>query len=1140
MPDYDLGKAHGRIVIDYDKKGTDEAQEEFGNVEDAAGKLHKSFETLRKFFKFFSSDFSGHATKWSAALGVLAGGSAILLGMTRAMGGLNGRMLKLRGGMSILRSVSLLFGGLPKSVEGFPKIIKQIIKLSAAITLLHQSSKLMNSVFIRFGKFLGSTRIIQTLTAAFPALTAQIAKLAGFIPSIGKIGNMINNLGKPIHQIARAALAVGTLISLWKTGTKVAWQLAKGIGAIGAAGFVLQTLIVLTSGLVDATLELSGALGLIPGIYATIGAIKGTLAVGLAGFKDAMKHLDDAEKFEEDIKKLAPSAQQAARAIRDLSDEWKDMQRNVQEQLFAGVAKQIRQLAAIYLPLMRKQMGLLAIDLNTAAKEVSAFMQRGETVRDVNKLFEGSRTIVQNLTKALAPLLQALLDIVVVSQEALVGLTGGAGNAAQAFADFIRNARETGKLREWIENGITAIERLVQTVINLGIIFKTIFDAFDTSGGGFLQMLNNMTYQIARFLQSAKGQDVLNTLVELLNTLTGATHAVLAAGLGELLPIIGSLLPLIKELATTFSGVLVVAIKILGPIINALAKALSFLAPVIGPILGVFLALSIASKALMIGFGLLFGVVFKGIAVINALGFALQILGKIVFANPILTFIALLATAILIVITNWDKFAPVLTAIWEWIRDTAVAIWTGIVDFFVGLWEGIADFFTNAWNDIASDATSIWNGIIDFFTGIWDAVSSFFVDTWNDITTFLVDTWNSIVEATRGIWEPIVSIFQSIFSILRDLVIIIFGGIAIFFIEIWNAIKNGVVEAWEFISGWLTLAWQGILTAFHAIWDPIVEFFSFIWSGITNIATAAWTAISEWFSARWAEFTAAFNVVWTNISNFFRGIWNGIKNTVINAWTVAQAWFQARMNAVGNWFRNLWNGIASFFSSIWNSRIVTAVRNGVSTVINWIASLPGKIWGLVKDAGSWLINAGKAVIEGFLNGLKSAFQSVADWVGGVADWVSAHKGPLDYDRRLLVPAGQAIMQGLLGGLQSKEAVIISFLEGLTKDIQGGLTGATDKLKGAAGEIAGTATLGIVTSLPTNAEAVASSVPTAPARQSAVPVGGDGAAVSTTSTIEIDTLILQVTGNLDPTDPVKWDKAIKGIRDGIRGVERAEK
>jgi len=44
--------------------------------------------------------------------------------------------------------------------------------------------------------------------------------------------------------------------------------------------------------------------------------------------------------------------------------------------------------------------------------------------------------------------------------------------------------------------------------------------------------------------------------------------------------------------------------------------------------------------------------------------------------------------------------------------------------------------------------------------------------------------------------------------------------------------------------------------------------------------------------------------------------------------------------------------------------------------------------------------------------------SVTTWVSGIATWIKNNKGPISLDGRLLIPAGRAIMSGFLKGLKS--------------------------------------------------------------------------------------------------------------------------
>lgn len=76
-------------------------------------------------------------------------------------------------------------------------------------------------------------------------------------------------------------------------------------------------------------------------------------------------------------------------------------------------------------------------------------------------------------------------------------------------------------------------------------------------------------------------------------------------------------------------------------------------------------------------------------------------------------------------------------------------------------------------------------------------------------------------------------------------------------------------------------------------------------------------------------------------------------------------------------------------------------------------------------SGISLFSNGAAIMNSFLSGLKSAYESVKSFVSGIAGWIKAHKGPISLDRKLLIPAGQAIMQGLNEGLTNGFSIVQS-------------------------------------------------------------------------------------------------------------------
>lgn len=83
--------------------------------------------------------------------------------------------------------------------------------------------------------------------------------------------------------------------------------------------------------------------------------------------------------------------------------------------------------------------------------------------------------------------------------------------------------------------------------------------------------------------------------------------------------------------------------------------------------------------------------------------------------------------------------------------------------------------------------------------------------------------------------------------------------------------------------------------------------------------------------------------------------------------------------------------------------------------------------------------AGRAIIDGFLRGMKRAYENVKSFVSGIKGWIQDHKGPISADRKALIPAGQAFMIGLNEGLQDEFKTVKSTVSDMSSDIENAMS-----------------------------------------------------------------------------------------------------
>jgi hypothetical protein len=183
-----------------------------------------------------------------------------------------------------------------------------------------------------------------------------------------------------------------------------------------------------------------------------------------------------------------------------------------------------------------------------------------------------------------------------------------------------------------------------------------------------------------------------------------------------------------------------------------------------------------------------------------------------------------------------------------------------------------------------------------------------------------------------------------------------------------------------------------VVTAIAALVAGLAYFFTQTetgknaWSSFTHFLSTSIESIKQWFS--------------------------DMRQSIIDKW-----------NSVCDWVAGVPGRIEGFFSGIagWFASKFGEVKDGIvdkwNEAVDWVRGIPQRMLDALGDLGSVLLNAGRSVINGFLNGLKDGWNTASQWLSGLGDKIVQLKGPPDYDAVLLTGNGRLIMQGLARGLQ---------------------------------------------------------------------------------------------------------------------------
>lgn len=323
--------------------------------------------------------------------------------------------------------------------------------------------------------------------------------------------------------------------------------------------------------------------------------------------------------------------------------------------------------------------------------------------------------------------------------------------------------------------------------------------------------------------------------------------------------------------------------------------------------------------------------------------------------------------------------------------------------------------------------TSVLPGLQNMVNGLGQGGGAFsalqpIIGALQPILTMFGNIWtNYLSPAIQGFAAqavPLIGMVKQTIAVFAQEAGPIIQGLANLFMTVWKIVGPIIISVVGGIVKNVVGVIKGLLTVIQGVVRLVSALFRGDWKG-------AWDAVKQIVSG-------AVTFVWNFIQLTLIGkAFGAIKAGV----AVVRGVFKSGFNLMRSIVQGAFNGIKSIVTSVM-AAFRNIIRGRVDTAIAIFKRIPGQIKGLFSNAGNLLKGAGRAIIDGFKKGLTNAWQGVKDFVGGIGDWIAKNKGPISYDRKLLIPAGKAIMGGLTKSLKGEMPQLKRVLNSVTNEIAG--------------------------------------------------------------------------------------------------------
>lgn len=600
---------------------------------------------------------------------------------------------------------------------------------------------------------------------------------------------------------------------------------------------------------------------------------------------------------------------------------------------------------------------------------------------------------------------------------------------------------------------------------------KGILSAVSTISGLSTQVMAVYSAVLSRVRTSDVAQGILSNLSDLPAKLTPVVST-LASNLGDKLhTVLGILTPILSNLADVFTTTLWPALQeilptvadlvsnlsplslifqALAPIASSLGESLGSLAQVLGTALATALpAILPAIQALAEALG---GALAQALPSISALIADLAATFAGTLATALTTILPALAELVGALVTSLAPVLPTLAGLIGQLASSVGTILTGALAEVLPMVADLVATLVRSLVPVLPSLTVLISGVADVAAALVSALVPI-LPVIIQLATTLIGALIPILPSLGQLLATVAQVLGTLLTALAPLLPAI-GSLISTGLTVLVTALTPIIDIVSMLAQVIVDVLIVALQVIQPVIAVVVGAISVLAQVLTSVLAGGVQVVSTIITTSWRAIATLARTVWTGIATLIKTVVGGI-STAISGF----------VSGVTRTMSGGWSAITGVVTRAW-SGMTGAISRGVSTAVSTVAQLPSRAAAALGNLGSSLANAGRSLIQGFIDGITEKFANVKETLGNLTSKLTSWKGPKSLDRVLLTDNGHLIIDGFIKGLEDRYGDVRDSLNGLTGTVSGTNMGTLALPDGPTGARAATYTINVYALTPT--------------------------------------------------------------------------